>query len=88
MSLQTASNNSLVDDCPPIPLDKFTEQSGLSPVTIWRFRRAGMLTTVNICGRHYVTRAEIRRFNERAAAGEFAKAPARPKAKPRKESKE
>jgi len=32
-----------------------------------------MLTTVNICGRHYILRAEIARFNERAAAGEFAK---------------
>jgi hypothetical protein len=88
MSFQTASNNSLVDDCPPIPLDKFTEQSGLSPVTIWRFRRAGMLNTINICGRHYVTRSEVRRFNERAAAGEFAKSPARPKVKNSRTSQE
>jgi hypothetical protein len=32
-----------------------------------------MLTTVNICGRHYVLRSDIARFNARAAAGEFAK---------------
>lgn len=59
-------------------LDKFIEQAGLSAVTLWRFRKKGMLTTVNICGRHYILRAEIARFNERAAAGEFAKAPNRP----------
>jgi hypothetical protein len=28
-----------------------------------------MLATVNICGRHYILRAEIARFNQRAAAG-------------------
>jgi hypothetical protein len=34
-----------------------------------------MLTTVNICGRQNIIRAEIARFNERAAAGKFAKPP-------------
>ena len=67
-----------IDSEPPIALDKFIEQSGLSAVTVWRYRRAGWLNTLNICGRHYVTRAEITRFNTRAAAGEFAKRPARP----------
>lgn len=81
MLSQSSVNNPPLDEWPPVPLDKFTEHSGLSPVTIWRFRKAGMLATVNICGRHYVTRSEIRRFNERAAAGEFAKTPARPKPK-------
>jgi hypothetical protein len=37
-----------------------------------------MLTTVNICGRQYILRAEIARFNERATAGEFAKPPNHP----------
>jgi hypothetical protein len=68
----------VVDSEPPIALDKFIEHSGLSAVTVWRYRRAGWLNTLNICGRHYLTRAEIGRFNERAAAGEFAKAPSRP----------
>jgi len=67
------------DSEPPIALDKFIEQSGISAVTVWRYRRAGFLRTLNIYGRHYLTRAEIRRFNERAAAGEFAKQPSRPK---------
>jgi hypothetical protein len=67
------------DSEPPIALDKFIEESGISAVTVWRYRRAGLLRTLNIYGRHYLTRAEIRRFNERAAAGEFARAPSRPR---------
>jgi hypothetical protein len=67
------------DSDPPIALDKFIEQSGLSVVTGWRYRRAGWLHTLNICGPHYLTRSEIARFNARVAAGEFAKAPTKPK---------
>ena len=67
-----------VDSEPPIALDKFIQQSGWSSVTIWRYRRAGWLNTLNICGRHYLARAEIARFNARAAAGEFAKKPVKP----------
>jgi hypothetical protein len=70
--------NSL-DAEPMMSLDKFIEQTGLSPVTVWRYRKKGMLTTVNICGRHYILRAEIARFNERATAGEFAKPPNQPR---------
>ena len=66
-----------LDAEPLMSLDKFVEQTGLSAVTLWRYRRKGMLTTVNICGRQYILRAEIARFNERAAAGEFAKPPTR-----------
>jgi hypothetical protein len=72
-------NTPAIDSEPPIALDRFIQQSGLSAVTVWRYRRAGWLNTLNICGRHYLTRAEIARFNTRAAAGEFAKEPARPK---------
>jgi hypothetical protein len=67
-----------IDSEPPLALDKFIEQSGLSAVTVWRYRRAGWLKTLNICGRHYSTRSEIARFIKRAAAGEFAKQPTRP----------
>jgi hypothetical protein len=74
-----------IDSKPPIALDKFIEQSGLSPVTVWRYRRAGWLNTLNICGRHYLTRAEIARFNARAAAGEFARQPVRPKRQTREQ---
>jgi hypothetical protein len=77
-----AGGSAAIDAEPPIALDKFIEQSGLSTVTVWRYRRAGWLNTLNICGRHYLTRAEIARFNARAAAGEFAKRPAHPQRTP------
>jgi hypothetical protein len=57
---------------PPLSLDRFMEQTGLSPMTCWRYRRRGWLTTIIIAGRHYVTREAISEFNRRAAAGEFA----------------
>jgi hypothetical protein len=70
--------NTFIDSEPPMALDKFIEQTGLSPVTIWRFRKKKFLQTVNICGRHYVLRSEVARFNSRAFAGEFSKPCARP----------
>jgi hypothetical protein len=65
--------NTSLNSEPPMALDKFIEQTGLSPVTVWRFRKKKFLQTVNICGRHYVLRSEIARFNSRALAGEFSK---------------
>jgi len=64
---------------PMMSLDKFIEQTGLSAVTVWRYRRKGMLATVNIADAYYIVRAEIARFNQRAAAGEFAKPPNHPR---------
>jgi hypothetical protein len=58
---------------PPMALSQFIEQTALSPTTVWRFRKKGFLRTINICGRHYVLRSEIARFNARAVTGEFAK---------------
>ena len=72
-------SSAVIDSEPPIALDKFLEESGLSAVTVWRYRRVGWLNTLNICGRHYLTRAEISRFNARAAAGEFSRRPSEPK---------
>jgi len=37
--------NSL-DAEPMMSVDKFIEQTGLSAVTVWRYRKKGMLTTV------------------------------------------
>ena len=76
-----AEDLALVDSEPPMSLDKFIEASGLSAVTLWRYRRAGWLKTINIAGRIYVTRSEIARFNRRAAAGEFAKDFRRPRSR-------
>ena len=64
-----------------VSFDKFLEDSGLSHVTGWRYRQRGWLTTLNIAGRHYIERAEIARFMDRARAGEFAKEPSRPRRK-------
>ncbi|MCX8492626.1 MAG: hypothetical protein ORN23_00150 [Chthoniobacterales bacterium] len=44
---------------PPISMDCFVQQSGLSPVTLWRFRKKGWLKTCVIAGRHYITREEL-----------------------------
>lgn len=57
---------------PPISLDQFLRESGLSPATGWRYRQKGWLKTITISGRHYVSREAIAEFNTRAAAGEFA----------------
>ena len=67
------------DPEPTMSLDKFIEQTGLSPTTVWRYRKNNILTTVNIYGRHYILRSEIARFNARAGAGEFAKIPSNPR---------
>lgn len=66
------SNDVPLSACPPLSLDLFIRQSGLSPVTCWRYRKRGWLETVVIANRHYVTRQAIADFNKRAAAGEFA----------------
>ena len=65
---------------PPLALDQFMRQSGLSPATVWRYRKRGWLAVVTIAGRHYVTREAIAEFNRRAAAGEFAGTVANPSA--------
>ncbi len=57
---------------PPLSLDQFILQSGLSSATCWRYRKRGWLKTVVISNRHYVTREAIAEFNARAARGEFA----------------
>lgn len=49
---------------------------GTSAITIWRRVRAGLLTSVNIAGRPYITLESLEQFYRRAAAGEFAQRPA------------
>jgi len=64
---------------PIILFDKFLESLGISPCTAWRWRKQKWLTTLNIAGRVYISRDEIKRFQERAAAGEFAKTHSTPR---------
>lgn len=56
----------------PVPMARFMEITGLSPVSIWRFEKRGWLKTIRIAGRKYLTPEALREFNARAAAGEFA----------------
>lgn len=65
----------VVDNEPPISVSLFSEKSGLSEVTIWRYRKKGWLKTHNIAGRQYISRAEVAEFNRRMKAGEFASEP-------------
>ena len=53
--------------------DNWLENMGISAATGWRWRRDGLITTVNILGRIYIAREVIDSFERRAAAGEFAK---------------
>ena len=54
-------------------LSKFARESGISPVTLWRWRRLGWLQTLNVAGRQYISGQAIAEFQRRAEAGEFAK---------------
>jgi predicted site-specific integrase-resolvase len=62
-----------------ISLQKWLIQIGVSASTAWRWRRAGLLKTVNIYGRIYVTREARAEFLARAQSGEFAQEPVTPK---------
>jgi predicted site-specific integrase-resolvase len=57
-----------------VPLNTWLTQIRVTPVTAWRWRRKGWLKTVNILGRVYLTEKAIVEFQQRAEAGEFAKA--------------
>ena len=46
---------------------------GRSKVWGWRARQQGLIQTVSICGRLYVSRRAIQEFEQRAAAGHFVK---------------
>lgn len=53
----------------------FCKKVVVSKTTVWRWRKRGWLTAVNISGRPYLTEESISRFMERARNGEFAKEP-------------
>ncbi|MFZ0615522.1 MAG: hypothetical protein WAN16_03615 [Chthoniobacterales bacterium] len=56
-----------------IPFDAWLASLGKSRVTGWRWRNAGLVKTVNVFGKLYVTREEVTRFETRAIAGEFSR---------------
>jgi hypothetical protein len=55
-----------------ISLSKWLEQVGVTPCTVWRWRKKGWLKTINIAGRQYLTQEAASEFQRRAAAGEFS----------------
>jgi hypothetical protein len=59
-----------------VALSKWLREIGRGNTTGWRWCQAEWLHPINIAGRPYLTREDIRQFQTRAAAGEFAKAPA------------
>ena len=60
------------------PFDEFLRGKGLTRTTGFRYRRAGIIKTVNIFGRLYITAQEVREFEERAVRGEYSKKPNTP----------
>lgn len=61
--------------------DKWLENMGITAATGWRWRRDGLITTVNILGRVYISREAVESFERRAAAGDFAKVHQTPRRK-------
>lgn len=45
---------------------------GKTPITGWRWRQRGIVKTLNIFGRVYISQEEAENFVRRAQAGEFA----------------
>ena len=66
----TASN---ADPCNLFSFDKFLRGLNLTRTTGYRYRSDGVLKTINVYGRLYITREEIEKFERRAIAGEFSK---------------
>jgi len=56
-----------------ISLNKWLETMGVTSITGWRWRKRGILKTVNIYGRQYISAEAAADFCRRAEAGEFAK---------------
>ena len=57
---------STTGNSPVVSLNKWLEQIGVTPCTAWRWRKKGILKTVNICGRQYLTQESIDEFYRRA----------------------
>lgn len=62
-----------------LPFRRYLESLEVSAATGWRWRENGWIETVSIANRLYVTRAAIRRFEQRAAAGDFLRRRAVPR---------
>jgi len=77
MASEELTSSTTVSDL--VAYDKWLSELSITPATGWRWRKRGWLPTINICGRVYVSRSAIGKFEQRAAAGEFSKTHITPK---------
>ena len=68
-----------------VAYDSWLASIDRSLTTGWRWQRLGLIRTVNILGRLYVSRRAIAEFELRASRGEFSKTHKTPKRKAAKE---
>ena len=68
----STKHSTTLDAAPPTSVTRFLEISGLSPVTFWRMEKRGLIRTVRMAGRKYISAVEMFEFNRRLEAGEFA----------------
>lgn len=54
-----------------VPFDEWLRSIKKGRVTGWNWRKKGVVKAINVFGGIYITRAEIARFETRAANGEF-----------------
>ena len=57
-----------------VALTRWSRGIARSRTTIWRWVQRGWLTPINIAGRLYLRLEDIEQFENRAIAGEFARA--------------
>ena len=56
-----------------VALEAWLSSINRTSVTAWRWRKDGLIETINIYGRLYVSRKAIAEFERRAASGEFSR---------------
>ena len=64
-----------------VSYDSWLNSINRTRFTGWRWRKEGIVSTQNVFGKLYITRAEIARFETRALAGEFHMAAVTPSRK-------
>ena len=67
--------NQLDNETGMIALSVWLARMGRSDTTGWRWAKNGWIHPINISGKNYIDRQDRTQFEERAARGEFAKAP-------------
>lgn len=71
MPIESISKNAHAPIGSLVGFDDWLHDLGKTRVTGFRWRKKGLVSTVNIFGRLYIRREEIERFERRAMEGEF-----------------